>query len=100
MGREHPIEIGGERMAGKATFESRNPARPSEVIGRFASGSAAQASQAVETAFRAFAAWSRVPAPERAAYLVEAARRMRERRRTFSAWVGLGVGEACAHSAA
>ncbi|MBI1797846.1 MAG: L-glutamate gamma-semialdehyde dehydrogenase [Candidatus Eisenbacteria bacterium] len=98
LGREHPIVIGGERMAGKATFESRNPARPSEVIGRFASGSAAQASQAVETAFRAFATWSRVPAAERAAYLVEAARRMRERRHTFSAWMVLEVGKSWAEA--
>jgi 1-pyrroline-5-carboxylate dehydrogenase len=93
LGREYPIVIGGERMKGSGTFESRNPARPSEIIGRFASGTAAQAAQAIETAHRTFASWSRVPAAERAAYLIEAARRMKERRHTFSAWMVLEVGK-------
>src|SRR6185295_12762856 len=45
LGREYWIVIGGEKMKGNGTFESRNPARPSEVIGRFQSGTAAQAAQ-------------------------------------------------------
>jgi len=93
LGQEYPLVIGGERLKGERTFESRNPARPSEVLGRFQAGSAAQAAQAVETAHRAFAAWSRVPARERAAYLVEAARRMRERKHLFSAWMVFEVGK-------
>src|SRR5262245_3295106 len=98
LGREYPIVIGGERMKGSGTFESRNPARPSEIIGRFASGTAAQATQAIETAYRAFATWSRVPAAERAAYLIEAARRMKERRHIFSAWMVLEVGKSWAEA--
>src|ERR1044072_4528073 len=80
LGREHPIVIGGESLKYDTTFESLNPARPSEVVGRFQSASREQATQAVEVAHRAFASWSRVPAAERAAYLIEAAQRMRERR--------------------
>jgi 1-pyrroline-5-carboxylate dehydrogenase len=93
FGREYPLVIGGERLKGERTFESRNPARPSEILGRFQAGSAAQAAQAVETAHRAFAAWGRVPARERAAYLIEAARRMRERKHLFSAWMVYEVGK-------
>jgi 1-pyrroline-5-carboxylate dehydrogenase len=93
FGREYPLVIGGERLAGGSTFESRNPARPSEVLGRFQSGTKEQATRAIEVAARAFADWSRVPAGERAAYLVEAARRMRERRHTFSAWLVYEVGK-------
>ena len=93
LGQEQPLVIGGERMKGERTFESRNPARPSEVVGRFQSGSTAQAAQAVETAHRAFAVWSRVPARERAAYMIEAARRMRDRKHVFSAWMVLEVGK-------
>ncbi len=93
LGREHPIVIGGERILGGKTFDSLNPARPSEVIGRFQAGTVAQAAKAVETAHAAFASWSRVPAAERAAYLVEAAKRMRERRHVFSAWMVLEVGK-------
>ena len=93
LGREHPLVIGGERLKGERTFESRNPARPAEVVGRFQSASKEQATQAIEAAHRAFATWSRVPAAERAAYLIEAARRMRERRHIFSAWLVFEVGK-------
>jgi len=98
FGLEHPIVIGGERLKGEKSFESRNPARPSEVLGRFQAASAEQARQAVETAHRVFAGWSRVPAAERAAYLVEAARRMRERRHVFSAWMVFEVGKSWAEA--
>ena len=64
LGQEHPLVIGGERLKGGGTFESRNPAKPSEVIGRFQSGTKEQANQAVDVAFKTFASWSRVPAAE------------------------------------
>ncbi len=93
LGREYPLVIGGERLKGEKLFDSINPAKPSEVLGRFNAASKAQAAQAVETAHRTFATWSRVPAAERAAYLIEAAKKMRERRHTFSAWMVLEVGK-------
>ena len=98
LGAEHPLVIGGERLKSEKTLESRNPSRPSEVIGRFASGSREQAAAAVETAFRTFATWSRTSARERAGYLLEAARRMRERRHLFSAWMVLEVGKSWAEA--
>jgi 1-pyrroline-5-carboxylate dehydrogenase len=98
LGFEAPIVIGGERSKGEGTFESLNPARPSEVLGRFQSGTRQQAAEAIETAHRAFASWSRVPGAERAAYLIEAARRMRERRHEFSAWLVYEVGKSWAEA--
>ncbi|MGH7724168.1 MAG: L-glutamate gamma-semialdehyde dehydrogenase [Candidatus Eiseniibacteriota bacterium] len=98
LGREYELVIGGKREKGQGTFESLNPARPSEVVGRFQSGTKEQAERAIETAHAAFATWSRVPAAERAAYLVEAARRMRERRHTFSAWMVYEVGKSWAEA--
>ena len=38
FGLEAPIVIGGQREKGEGTFESRNPSRPAEVLGRFQSG--------------------------------------------------------------
>ena len=93
FGREYPLVIGGRHESAPKTFDSTNPAKPSEVLGRFASGTAEQANRAVETAYATFRSWSRVPPAERAAYLVEAARRMRERRHFFSAWMVLEVGK-------
>jgi 1-pyrroline-5-carboxylate dehydrogenase len=98
VGKEHPNVIGGERVKGSGTFESRNPAKPSEVVGRFQSGTREQAARAVEVAAETFKTWSRVPANERAAYLIEAARRMRERRHVFSAWMVLEVGKSWAEA--
>ena len=93
FGTEYPLVIGGQREKGAKTFDSTNPSKPSEVIGRFQSGSVEQANRAVETAYETFKTWSRVAPAERAAYLVEAARRMRERRHFFSAWMTLEVGK-------
>ena len=93
LGQEHPLVIGGERIQGGRTFESTNPAHPSEVLGRFQAGTAELAARAVEVAYAAFPAWARVPAAQRAAYLLEAARRMRERRHHFSAWMVLEIGK-------
>jgi 1-pyrroline-5-carboxylate dehydrogenase len=92
-GEEYPIVIGGQRLKGSKTFDSTNPARPSEVLGKFQSATKEQATQAVETAFATFKTWSRVPAAVRAAYLIEAARRMKERRHHFSAWMTLEIGK-------
>jgi 1-pyrroline-5-carboxylate dehydrogenase len=94
FGRTYPLVIGGKRVdGGEAPFTSTNPARPSEVLGTFQSGTRAQAEQAIEAASQAFATWSLTPAAERAAYLVEAAKRMRERRHVFSAWMVYEVGK-------
>jgi len=98
LGREHPIVIGGQRIQGAESFASTNPARPSQVIGRFSSATKEQAAQAIAAADRAFATWSRVSPRERAAYLIEAARRMRERRHEFSAWMVLEVGKSWAEA--
>ena len=46
LAQEHALVIGGERLKGERTFESRNPARPAEVVGRFQSGSKEQATRA------------------------------------------------------
>ena len=90
---EIPIVIDSKHEKGDGTFESNNPARPDEIVARVQAGSRAQAERAVEQAAKAFESWSRVPAAERAAIIVEAARRMRERRHLFSAWMVLEVGK-------
>ncbi len=98
LGREHPLMIGGRRLEAETTFASINPARPAEVIGRFQSASREQAAQAIAAAADAFRSWSRVPADERVALLLAAARRMRERRHLFSAWMVLEVGKSWAEA--
>src|SRR5919109_840182 len=67
--------VGGEwRPSGSGrTYEKRNPARPSEVIGEFPASSEEDVNRAVEAAATAFPGWSGLPAAARAAVLMKAA---------------------------
>jgi alpha-ketoglutaric semialdehyde dehydrogenase len=69
--REHGHYIGGRWCAGVSgeTFESRDPADARRVIGRFQSGTAADAASAVRAAEEAFPAWRDLPAPRRGEFL-------------------------------
>jgi aldehyde dehydrogenase (NAD+) len=61
------------------TYEKRNPARPSELVGEFPLASAEDVEAAVGAAVRAFPGWSRTPAAGRAAVLDKAADAIEER---------------------
>jgi aldehyde dehydrogenase (NAD+) len=54
------------------TFEDRNPADQSDVVGRFPRSSRVDVERAVAAAVAAFPAWRRVPAPKRAAIVQRA----------------------------
>jgi aldehyde dehydrogenase (NAD+) len=55
------------------TYEKRNPARPSEIVGEFPASGEEDVSDAVEAAAGAFPGWSALPAAGRAAVLMRAA---------------------------
>ncbi|MGH7610789.1 MAG: aldehyde dehydrogenase family protein [Candidatus Dormibacteria bacterium] len=61
-------------------FESVNPARRSEVLGRFARGGAAEIDRAVRAARSAQPLWAATPMPERAEVLGRAGRLLEERK--------------------
>jgi aldehyde dehydrogenase (NAD+) len=67
--------VGGEWRPARSgqTYEKRNPARPSEVVGEFPASGEADVDAAVEAAAAAFPAWSKQPAAARAGILVKAA---------------------------
>ena len=50
FGKTYPLLIGGEEVRTDASTESRNPARPSEIVGRVATGDRKYAEKAVEKA--------------------------------------------------
>ncbi|NOZ30142.1 MAG: L-glutamate gamma-semialdehyde dehydrogenase [Chloroflexi bacterium] len=93
LGQTYPIIIGGERIETSETFDSINPANPSQVIGRFAKADADLARRAVEVAAEAFETWKRIPPEVRARYLLKAAAIMRARKHEFSAWMVYEVGK-------
>ncbi len=71
----HCLLIGGDWVdaEGGATFENRNPADTSDLIGLFASATAADAERAVAAATAAFPGWRATPISKRAAALNKAA---------------------------
>src|SRR5947208_7644023 len=93
LGRTYPLIIGDEKITNEATFTSRNPSQPDQVIGYFSSATLEQVDAAVQSAAAAFESWKRVPAEERAGYLFAAADLMRERRFEFNAWMIYEVGK-------
>ncbi len=93
LGREYDILIGGERIRTADKLRSMNPARPDEVVGIHQKATPELAAQAVETAHRNFAAWSRTSAEDRAGMLFRTAALLRERKYEFNAWLAFEAGK-------
>jgi 1-pyrroline-5-carboxylate dehydrogenase len=93
LGKIYPHVIGGKRIGTSDAIVSRNPARPSEVIGNFAKGTVEHAEQALQTASKAFLTWSKVPFEKRANLVFKAAKIARRRRYEINAWMVREVGK-------
>jgi 1-pyrroline-5-carboxylate dehydrogenase len=98
LGRDYPLVIGGERIMTGRTFESFNPAKKTEVVGRFQKATEQLARHAVENANETFATWRNVPATERAELLFRVAALLRERKHEMSAWMIYEVGKTWAEA--
>jgi acyl-CoA reductase-like NAD-dependent aldehyde dehydrogenase len=66
------------------TFESRNPADRTEVLGTFARAGAADVDRAVQAAVKAYPEWMQTPAPTRADYVLRVALLLEERKEELS----------------
>jgi 1-pyrroline-5-carboxylate dehydrogenase len=98
LGREYPLVIGGERIQTEGKHESYNPAKKTEVVGRFQKATRDLARRAVETAAETFKTWRYTPATERADILFRAAAILRERKHEMSAWMIHEVGKTWAEA--
>ncbi|MCA1593850.1 MAG: L-glutamate gamma-semialdehyde dehydrogenase [Acidobacteria bacterium] len=87
LGREYPLVIGGERITTGKTFDSLNPAKKTEVVGRFQKATEELARAAVEKANETFRSWRNTSPRQRADLLFRVAGLMRERRHYLSAWM-------------
>jgi len=93
LGHEYPLVIGGERVRTSAKIESRNPARPAQIVGVHQKAGAEHADQAVQAALRAFETWRFVSPEERASLVLHAAELIRSRKLDFCAWLTYEVGK-------
>jgi acyl-CoA reductase-like NAD-dependent aldehyde dehydrogenase len=100
MGVEGRNLIGGEWVQARSgqTFESVDPARPTEVLGRFPRSGSADIDAAVLSARQAFPAWRKMPAQTRATYLLRAAAVLRQRRSDLARAVTSDTGKVLRHA--
>jgi len=82
MSQDFLNHIAGERVPSRSgrTFENRNPADTSDLIGTFPRSSAEDVDAAVASARRGFEEWRATPAPERGAILKRAGDLLTERK--------------------
>ncbi|HEY8283677.1 MAG TPA: aldehyde dehydrogenase family protein [Chloroflexota bacterium] len=90
-GRWIPAQSGG-------TFESRNPAHPSEVIGVFPRSAAADVSAAIAAAEEAHRAWRLVPAPHRGDVVLKASMIIERRKEELAVLMTREMGKVLAEA--
>lgn len=92
IGQIYPLIVGGRRIETE-TFDSLNPSRPAEVVGRVSKADAGLAEEALQHAAVVFESWSRVSVEQRARLLLKAAAALRRRKHEFTAWLMLEAGK-------
>ncbi len=93
FGREYDLWIGGRQVKTAEKLASRNPSKPSEIVGRHQMASPGEAALAVEAGWTFFPEWSATPAEERSRMLLRAAELIRRRKMEFDAWLVYEAGK-------
>src|SRR5262245_43435305 len=65
LGATHALYVNGEDRRTPRTFAKHNPADQEQLLGQFASGTAADVDDAMRAAQLAFESWKRTPVAER-----------------------------------
>jgi RHH-type proline utilization regulon transcriptional repressor/proline dehydrogenase/delta 1-pyrroline-5-carboxylate dehydrogenase len=86
LGRTWPLHVGGRDVETADLWDSANPARPAEVVGRVCQAGPAEVESAVAAADDAPPAWRDAPPDRRAALLRAAAELARVRLPELAAW--------------
>jgi acyl-CoA reductase-like NAD-dependent aldehyde dehydrogenase len=93
LGERHPLFINGTDRPAPQLLRKFNPADGEQLLGEFASGSAADAQAALQAADAAWPAWRALPASERARLLRHVGRLIEERVYDIAAALTLEVGK-------
>ncbi len=93
LGREYDLVIGGRRVKTEEKTPSLNPAKPSEVVGMFATASTAEVEPAMQAALKAFETWKYSSVEERTNLLFRVSHLLRERKFELMAWMVFEVGK-------
>lgn len=100
MAEEYKNFINGEWVKSKSnkTFENRNPADTSDLVGTFQLSSQDDVDAAVTAAQAAFPNWRDTPAPERADYMYRVANKLRERKEEIAKLMTREMGKVIAET--
>jgi 1-pyrroline-5-carboxylate dehydrogenase len=93
LGHEYELIIGGERLRTSGKIESRNPARPAQIVGIHQKAGAEHAEKAMQSALEAFEKWKYSSVNDRTSLLLNAAEIIRTRKFEFCAWLTYEVGK-------
>jgi 1-pyrroline-5-carboxylate dehydrogenase len=93
LGHEYDLVIGGEHVRTSGKIESRNPARPAQVVGIHQKAGAEHAERAMQAALSAFEIWKSTSVESRSSLLLNAADIIRKRKFDFCAWLTYEVGK-------
>lgn len=93
VGRTYPLYINGKEIVTKELYDTINPNKPSELIGRISQAGVEEVAGAIAAAKKAFPAWRDTPPRERAEYLLKGAEAARKRLFELSAWQVLEIGK-------
>ena len=87
--------IGGEWLNSRSnkTFNSTNPSRTADIVGRFPLSNSADVDAAVRAASAAFKTWRRVPAPQRGAILRRCAEALAEEKENLARLMSREMGK-------
>jgi 1-pyrroline-5-carboxylate dehydrogenase len=96
--RDYPLLIGGEPVWSGEWIVSYDPCQRDRRVGRVACGTPALAERALDAAWAAFPAWSRLDPAARARILWRAAALLRRRKHEFSALLVYEVGKTWAEA--
>ena len=77
LGKTYPLILAGKEVTVAETFDSFNPSRKEQLVGRFQSATTREVQLAVQAGLDAFPAWSARPVQERADILFKGAALMR-----------------------
>ncbi len=93
LGKTCPLYINGREVVTADLVPSRNPARPTEVVGQVCQAGTTEVELAITAAQAAFFGWRATDGRQRAEYLVRAAAITRRRIFELAAWQVLEIGK-------
>ncbi len=92
-GKTYPLYIDGTEIVTAELYDTVNPTRPSERLGKISQAGIPEVSQAIAAAKKAFPGWRDTSPRDRAQYLLKGAEVARKRLFELSAWQVLEIGK-------